>query len=606
MRLETSVIPQEIPSSTRFLDRAKTSSQTVLSNRLSQWLAPYRWRMALAVALGVGTILAGIGLMTASSLLISQAGLHPSIAKLSLIIVGVRFFGLSRAALRYLERLVSHDLTFRLLARLRVWFYARLEPLAPARLLEHRSGDLLARIVADVDSLQNLYLRAISPAIVALIVSGLSCAGLAIFDLRLALCAAGFLGLCGLGVPWLTARSTRGLGRRQLELRAALSAALVDDLQGLEDALALGAEGPRQARLEDLNRQLEIGQARQARVGSLSGGLALALANLGALSVLALAVPLVSDGRLDGVWLAALALGTLASFEAVQGLGAAWMTLEQAGRAAEGLLEVIDAEPTLRDPAQPLELPANPSLRLENLSFAYGNETVLEGVSLCLEPGKRTVLIGPSGAGKSTIAKLIVRFLEPSAGRALLGGHELGAYRQHDLRRAVALVSQHTQVFNTTIRQNLLIARPDATDAQLEFALSRARLLEFVRAQPEGLDTWVGESGARLSGGERQRLGIARVLLRDAPVLVLDEPSANLDASNASQVLEALRDLSRNGLEHGRAVLEITHRLEGLEGADEIVLLERGRVIERGTQAALLLQPGRYARLIESQRRTLT
>ena len=581
-----------------------------LSSNLLRWLAPYRWQMMLAVTLGVGMILGGIGLITTSSVLISKAGLHPSIAELGVIIVGVRFFGLSRAVLRYFERLVSHDLTFRLLARLRVWFYAALEPLAPARLFEYRSGDLLARVLADVDTLQNLYLRAISPAIVAIIVASLTCLGLALFDLKLGLCAAVFLVLCGVGVPWLTARVTRGFGKQQLELRSKLQAGLVDDIQGLEDLLALGAEASRQARLEQLNRQLELVQMRQAKVGSLSGALSLLLANLGSLAVLALAIPLVSSAHLDGIWLAALSLGTLASFEAVQSLGAVWMTLEQAGHAAGRLLEVIDAKPTICDPGQPLEMPAHPSLRLENVSFNYANETVLDGVSFSLEPGKRTVLVGSSGAGKSTIVNLIVRFLEPSAGRVILGGqdsgdHDLSAYRQEDIRRTVAVVSQHTHVFNTTIRQNLLLAKPEASDSELEAALARARLLEFVQSQPDGLDTWVGETGARLSGGERQRLGIARALLRDAPILVLDEPTANLDANNARDVLEVLRDLKQGNLERGRTILEITHRLEGLEDADEILLLEHGHLLERGSHRSLVQKHGCYAGLIERQRQIL-
>ncbi len=576
-----------------------------LSRNLLRWLAPYKWQMLLAISLGVGMVLGGVGLITSSSVLISKAGLHPSIVELSLMIVGVRFFGLSRAVLRYLERLVSHDLTFRLLARLRVWFYTALEPLAPAWLLEHRSGDLLTRVLADVDTLQNLYLRAISPAIIAAIISSVTCLGLLLFDLKIALSAALFLLLCGIGVPWLTAALTQGYGKRQLELRSKLNIALVDDLQGIEDVLALNAETTRQTRLERLNQELEAVQARQANVGSLSGGLSLLLSNLGSLTVLALSIPLVSSGRLDGIWLAALSLGTLASFEAVQALGVVWMTLEQAGKAAERLLEVLDTKPTITDPEHALELPQHPSLRLQKVCFSYANQTVLNNVSFSLTPGKHTILLGSSGAGKSTTVNLIVRFLEPNAGRVLLGDHDLKSYAQEDVRRTVAVVSQHTHLFNTTIRQNLLLARPQACDSELEVVLGQARLLEFVRALPDGLDTWVGETGARLSGGECQRLGIARALLRDAPILVLDEPTANLDAKNAREVLEVLRDLKHGNLIRGRAVLEITHRLQGLEDADEILWLEHGCVLERGTHQVLMGQHGRYAKLIERQRSIL-
>jgi ATP-binding cassette, subfamily C, bacterial CydC len=218
-----------------------------------------------------------------------------------------------------------------------------------------------------------------------------------------------------------------------------------------------------------------------------------------------------------------------------------------------------------------------PTVQLENVSFTYANEPVLEQVSLSLEPGTHTVLVGPSGSGKTTVVNLLMRLIEPSSGRVLLNGHDLSAYRQEDVRRLIAVVSQDTHLFNTTIRQNLLIANPEASEFQLEAALKDARLLAFVRGLPDGLNTWVGEAGERLSAGERQRLGIARALLRNAPILVLDEPTANLDARNAREVLEVLHDLRRGG--SWRTVLEITHRPEGLRDADQMVRLEHGRVM---------------------------
>ena len=562
------------------------------------WFAPYWVRMAFGVLLGAATVLAGVGLLTSSSLLISKAALHPSIAEVSVIVVAVRFFGLSRAGLRYLERLVSHDVTFRLLARLRVWLFERLEPLAPVRFLEQRSGDLLTRITADVDVLQNLYLRALAPSLVAVLVSLVTCAGLALVDFKLGVAALAFLIACGGLVPLVASRLARGLGRQQREWRAQLAAWLVDDLQGMDDLQVFDVAATHQKRLLILNAKLSEAQTRATLISSGANAASLGLAHLGTLCVLALTVPLVQHG-LDGIWLAALALGTLASFEAVQPLGAAWVHLEQSRQAAVRLQEFDGApvaEPDCRD------LPEDLTLQLEHVRLAYGDEVVLEDVSFTLAPGEHVGLIGPNGAGKSTIAHLLVRFLEPNGGRITLGGHDLRGYRPEDLRQIITVVSQDAQVFSTTIRHNLLLAKPTASQTELEHALKRARLLELVQRLPDGLDTWVGEGGISLSGGERQRLALARAFLHDAPILVLDEPTANLDPINARLVVAALHDLERTQLMRHRTVLTITHRLADLNRADQIVVLERGHVLETGRPAQLERFHGRYWRMRQHER----
>ncbi len=570
--------------------------------RVLRLAAPYRGWMALAVLLGFATVGSSVGLLTTSAYLIARAALRPSIAVLQVAIVGVRFFGIARGVLRYLERLVSHHVTFRLLARLRVWCYTALEPLAPARLTEAHSGDLLSRVVGDIETLENFFGRVIAPPLVALLVAGLAWPLTAALDPRLAIVLTLFMALAGVGVPLLTRGLSRRTGRRLAAARAALTAALVDGVQGVAD-LSAANQGPRhQSRVAALDCEWSGLQARMARVGGLNDALTGLMVNLATLAALAVAVPLVGAGRLDGVQLAVLVLAVIASFEAVQPLPEAAHSLDASLEAARRLFELTDAVPAVRDPPAPASVPADCGLVIEDLRFRYapGEPPALDGVSLALPAGKSLAVVGPSGAGKSTLVNLLLRFWAYDEGRIMLGGRELRDLAQADVRRLVGVVSQHTHLFNGTVRDNLLLARPDATEAELARALRQAQILDFVRSLPDGLDTWVGEQGVRLSGGERQRLAVARALLKDAPMLLLDEPTANLDAVTGRELMRTLY-----GLMAGRTTLLITHHIVGLEHVDEIVVLRAGRVVERGRHAELVRMGGLYRRMFDLQRQVL-
>jgi len=324
--------------------------------------------------------------------------------------------------------------------------------------------------------------------------------------------------------------------------------------------------------------------------------------NLAMISVLVLAIPLVATGEIRGVYLAFLALVVLGSFEAVQPLGKAFQFLGRSVNAGERLFEIADAKPEVTDPPEPVPPPADHTLRFEDVTFRYepAGPPVLRDISFALEPGKRVAVVGPSGAGKSTLADLVHRFWDPTSGRITLGGHDLRDYAQRDLRDLVGVVSQDTHVFTDTLRGNLLVAKPEATDADLRRALARAQLSGLAEHLPNGLDTHLGEQGLRLSGGERQRLSIARALLKDAPILVLDEPTANLDPEMEVGVLDAAYDLM-----HDRATLVITHRLVRMEDVDEILVLNGGRIVERGTHEKLINESGLYHELFETQRAML-
>lgn len=559
---------------------------------LVRLLPGHRLKAAASVALLAATILAGVGLAATSGFLISWASLRPGVLDLILAIVGVRFFGISRALLRYLERLLSHDLTFRTLTRLRVWFYDRLLPLAPSGLAGRHSGDLLTRVVSDVDTLQLAFLRILAPVAAAAIVGGATFAGLALFDLRLAALALTGLVIAGVLVPLLAVHLARGLGRRQVALRAELNQAVLDSVQGAADLLAFGRELDQAARVARVDRELADLQRRASLVGATQAALTATLAGLGPVAVLATALPLVETGRIEGIFLALLVLGTIASFEAVGPLAASFQQLESANAAADritGLATATRPEPS----GQPAPV-THADLRFDRVTFAYRDAPVLVDASLQAPAGAWTAVVGPSGGGKSTLVNLLAGFGRPQAGRVVLGGTDLDLLPGGARRELFAVATQDAHLFAATIRTNLLMGRPGASDDALVAALRVVLLDRFVDGLPLGLETWIGQDGLLLSGGERQRLALARALLRPASWLVLDEPTANLDVDTERAVLANLR-----GATAGRSVLLITHRMTAAAGCDLVHVLVGGRVVQSGAPGQLADAEGPYRRMLE-------
>jgi thiol reductant ABC exporter CydC subunit len=545
--------------------------------------------LAGAAALG-----SAVGLMAVSAWLVSRAAQHPPVLYLTVAIVGVRAFGLGRGVFRYAERLVSHDAAFRVLADLRVRVYEGLERLAPAGLPAFRRGDLLGRLVADVDDTQDLFLRALLPAASAALV-GVAAVAVAAALLPAAgvILLAGLL-LAGVGAPWLSSVLGRRADRRLADVRGELTAATVDLLQGAPELIAYGAAPARLAELARLDRRLTrlaANSARTAGIGAALTGLACGATVLGTLLV---GVPAVRAGSLAGVNLAVVVLLPLAAFEGVAGLPLAAQYLQRARRAAGRLLGVLAAPAPVADLTAPAPLPDGPySVVLQKLEACWssGAAPALAGVDLALTPGRRVAVVGASGAGKSTLAAVLLRFLDPSGGRALLNGVPITELEPDDVRGVIGLCAQDAHVFDSTIGENIRLARRSASPAELREVLRRARLLDWVDALPDGLDTQVGEHGARVSGGQRQRIALARALLADFPILILDEPAANLDTATADALTAELLDVTR-----GRTTLLITHRLTGLEEVDEVLVLDAGRVVERGAHADLLALRGRYWR----------
>jgi ATP-binding cassette subfamily C protein CydC len=530
-----------------------------------------RRRLAGAAVLGALTVVFGVGLMATAGYLISRAAERPEILSLMVAIVAVQFFGIGRPVLRYLERLASHDMTLRVLGGLRMRFFERIEPLAPAELESYRKGDMLSRMVADVDALQNLYLRGLEPPIVALLAGGVSVLAAAAFLPAAGLVLAGGLLAAGVAVPALAGALGARAGRRQASARGELSAELVELLRGAPELVAFGAEGPAVDRVRAADRALVKLARRDALAAGVADGLGLVVTGLTVAGVLAVAVTASGNGDLNRVLIAMLALLALAAFEAVTPLGAAARELSATLAAGRRVLELTARTAAVRDPSDPIPAPGWPfAVALEDVRARYPREErpALDGVSLRLEPGERVALLGPSGAGKTTIANLLLRFLDPEDGRVTLAGHDLRDYRQDDIRHAISVAGQESHLFSASIRDNVRLPRPGAADDEVAEALRAAQIWDWVCRLPDGLDTFVGEEGRELSGGQRQRIVLARALLVGAPVLVLDEPTAHLDPVTASELVDDVFSAAGD-----RTVLLITHRTEGLDLVDRVVTL---------------------------------
>jgi thiol reductant ABC exporter CydC subunit len=561
-------------------------------------------RSLVAAVLGAGAVLAAVGLLATAAWLISRAAQHPSVQSLAVAVVGVRFFGLSRGFLRYAERLVGHDAALRALGRLRVRVYASLDRLAPAGLSAFRSGDLLSRLVADVDTLQDLLLRVFQPCLVAVLAGGVTVVLSALLLPSAGAVLAVTLVIAGLGVPAVSRRMARRSEARLASLRGELSQTVVDLVQGAPDLVAYGAVPGQLALATGADAEL----AAAARAGARTSGVGLALTSLltGACvwGAAVLGIAAVSAGRLPGVQLAVVVLIPLAAFESVAGLPAAAQAMERVRHAADRVLDVVERPAVVVDPEQPTEprqstVAGAPAVSVRGLvaSWPGADRPALVGVNLDLSPGRRVAVVGPSGAGKSTLAYVLLRLLPYQSGSVTLDGIELDALAGDDVRRAVGLAAQDAHVFDATLEENLRLARPVATDEELRVALEASRLGPWLDSLPQGLATRLGERGRAISGGQRQRLALARALLADFPVLVLDEPGDHLDTETADRLTADLLAATA-----GRSTLLVTHRLAGLTEVDEVVVLDAGRVVERGSHLDLLARPGRYAELWQRER----
>lgn len=593
------VEPENVPAADGEEPHAAPRARGGVLARVRAMAAPRRGPLTLALLLGSLALGSAVGLMATSGWLISRASQQPPVLYLMVAVTATRAFGIGRAVFRYTERLVSHDAVLKMLADTRVAVYRRLERLAPAGLRTTRRGDLLSRLVADVDAMQDYWLRWLLPAGAAVVVSAASVGFTAwLLPEAGAALAVGLLA-AGIGVPLVTGAVARRAERRLAPARGVLATRVTDLLTGTAELTVAGALPARTAEARRADTVLTRIASRAATATALGDGLTALASGLTVAATALVGAQAVAAGRLGGVAMAVVVLTPLAAFEAVLGLPLAVQYRQRVHKSAERVYEVLDAPDPVSEPERPQQAPASPfPLRVRGLRARHTGQDrdALAGLDLTLEQGRRIAVVGPSGSGKTTLAQVLLRFLDPDAGTYTVGGVDAYGMDGDAVRRMVGLCAQDAHLFDSTVRENLLLARKDATEAELRDALARARLLDWADGLPDGLDTLIGEHGARLSGGQRQRLALARALLADFPVLVLDEPAEHLDLPTADALTADLLAATE-----GRTTLLVTHRLAGLDAVDEVIVLAEGRVVQRGPYAELAAGEGPLRDMVERE-----
>jgi len=564
---------------------------------LMHLVRPLRKRVGLAFLLGVARVVSFIGVGVLSAFVVAAVRNGEPFGDLLIALYALAPFA---GILHWLESWVAHDMAFRLLTEMRIALFAKLDALAPAYLLRRRTGDLVAMATQDIENVEFFFAHTVAPAFVAVLVPAAVIAAVLFFGWPMALALAPFLALIALS-PFLMRKRVDRLASRASEAQGELNAHTVDTLQGLPEILAFRQEARRGNQLIDLVRRHHALRLPFFRDLTFQTALVETVTGLGGLAVVITGAALVGSGDLEHTMLPLLTLLAMAAFLPISEIANIGRQLADTLGGTRRLHAVHSEPVAVTDGPGVSEAEARgggAAIELENVTFTYpGIRTpALAGVNLTLPAGSTLALVGPSGAGKTTLANLLMRFWDPEDGTVRLNGHDLKAWRIDDLRRHVALVAQDTYLFNDTIRANILIARPEASAAEVAAAASHASLDDFTAALPDGLDTQVGERGTRLSGGQRQRIAIARAFLKDAPVLILDEATSHLDALNEQAVRRAL-----DALMVARTTIVIAHRLSTVRNADQIVVMDDGRICETGTHASLLAKGGLYASLVSRQ-----
>jgi len=537
--------------------------------------------MLLSIFLSLITMLANIGLMALSGWFISIMAIA-GVAGITDInyftpSAAIRGLAITRTAGRYIERVVSHEATFRLLAELRQWFYLKLEPLAPAVLQNYKSGDILSRISTDIDTLENFHLRIISPFIVAIVAFILYGFFLNHYNSYLALAELSLLFIAGIIVPFIIYYLAKQSSQRIVKTSANLRIHAIDSIQGMGELLIYGAAKTHQQKTQTLSKKLIKDQQTQAKLSGLSQGIVGLSANLTMWLILIISIPLIANGTMQKAHLAMLALFAIASYEVILPLPLALQLLPTTLTAAKRLFELVDNKSAITEPNEESPKPKHYDIEFKQVSFGYNqqsnknNNLPVNDLSFKLSTGKKLALLGESGTGKSTIINLLSRFWDlenTGRGKILFGGYPIQQYQSEDLRKYFTVLSQQNILFNNTIKSNLLLAKTDATNAEIEKACQVAQIHDFIISQPDGYNTWIGEAGLMLSGGQARRIAIARALIKEAPILILDEPGEGLDANTEKAVLNAIFSDKNT-----TSILLITHKKAGLDLSDNIITL---------------------------------
>jgi len=552
-------------------------------NKELSWLIqisrPYRGWMIVGVLLATTVILANVALLSLSGWFITKmaiTGITGAAINYFTPAAAIRGLAILRTTGRYLERLTTHEATFRLLSGLRQWFFENLEPLAPARLQYYQAGDLLSRIRADIDSLENAYLRVFTPSLAALVASVLMIMFLLFLSPAIALVNLVGLLIVGIALPLTVLYCTKNSGKRIVEARAALQQRVSKTVQGLAEITLYGDSQQRIRAIQDENKELIVPQRYQNRINAISSSLNGLFSQLTWLAMVVIAIPLLQSGYLDGPDLCMLAFFGMASFEAVTSLPEAYVALSETLSATRRILDLVDKEPMVSDPVAPCASPSQFDIRFDSVCFSYPKQKhpALKEVSFYLRQGEKLAIQGASGSGKTSLTQLLLKFWQPDTGHIAIGQADVADLTGDTVRNLCSVVSQQVHLFNTTLAANLYLAKPNATLDELTEACRAASILDDILSFPDGFDTEVGEAATRLSGGQIRRIGIARALLKDAPIVILDEPTEGLDAATEQQVTKGLARLLR-----GRTAIIITHRPQLLTLADHHLVIDNVSIL---------------------------
>ena len=579
-------------------------SRTEIVRRLLRLMRPFRGVMAVSIVSRAINQLAGIALITAAGWGIVSAvtrGTGGLLLPLGGALIGI---ALVKGAFRYLEQFTGHYVAFRLLAELRTTFYRHIAPLAPGGFSDLRSGDIAARFGSDVDRIEPFYAHTIAPVATAILVPGIALLFLGYLHLYFALSILPFLLVLGIGLPWWVNRTNRGLSKQVRSKSGDLNAHVTDSFQGLRDVLVFNYGQRRRREIRQQGEELKEIQQNQYAIRSLQHGVSRGIRFIVIVMILGVGTALVQTGSIQlAEFVNATIVGAMISGPLTK-ITDALLDYQEAVAAAERLFTLMDRTRPVEDPAEPVAVSdGTPGIRFDQVTFTYpeangsqDGKPVLRDLSFEVAPGESVGVVGSSGIGKSTILHILLRFHDPDEGQIYLGDRDIRRLGIRDLRDQIAVVPQRIHVFNDSLRENLRLADPEVGEKKMRDVIRKANLDDFVEALPNGLDTELGENGRDLSGGERQRLAIARALLKDAPVLVLDEPTSDLDPVNERLVLDAIRGLKRD-----QTIIVISHRLTTVRWTDRILVLKDGRIVETGDHDGLLARDGVYAQLFHRQ-----
>lgn len=568
---------------------------------LYPFLKLYRgyWRkISLGILLAILTLLASIGLLTLSGWFLAGtalAGIMGITFNYLLPSAGVRGSAITRTVFRYGERLVSHDTTFRILSTLRVFTFSKLLPLTPGAISRFKQAELLNRLVADVDTLDHLYLRLISPIVSAIIVIIIVTVGLLFIDVNLALTLGLILTALIIITPMIFYYAGKPIGINLTQLKSQYRTELTAWLQGHAELTIFNALSRFRSQLNNTEIAWLVAQKKQTSLTGLSQSFIILASGLTSILILWLAANGVGANNGPDPLIALFTFASLAAFETLAPIAGTFLHLSQVNSSAKRVNELLSQQPDIIFTKSKAEYLPQASLTLNNISFRYPDQpqNVLNNINLELQTGQHVALLGKTGCGKSTLLQLLTRAWDPQQGQITLNQTTLTDYDEQTLRKMISVVTQRVHIFSATLRHNLLIANTDANDQQLEKVLNQVGLSNLLEG--DGLNQWLGEGGRQISGGEQTRIGIARALLHQAPLILLDEPTHGLDAETEQQILRILKQHGQN-----KTLIMVTHRLANLHEMDIIVVMDDGKIIEQGNHQALLEQTGRYWQFVKS------